>query len=331
LAQRANIVRLASMGVKQEEIARMILVTPRSVRHWVGRFRREGVAGLFDRPRSGRPPTVKPKHRKELVQIVATPPQDLRVPVTSWTVPVLAEYLCLHWGFCLSERYVRKLLNREGFVYRRPKLDLEHRQDPKAVENMGRYLRGLQTLAVRPGADFVLLYGDEAEFHLNPPLTKMWMKRGCQFRVPSAGQNRKVPIFGAFNYANGRVRHLVGQRKNSAGFIAFLVMLLRAYPTKIIRLVLDGASIHDSKKVREFLRGVRSRLRIVWLPAYTPELNLIERVWGHVKRSAASNYFFGTIRRLTNAVSHALSHLNRSKERLFNLVFRTGTNLVPAT
>jgi len=138
------------------------------------------------------------------------------------------------------------------------------------------------------------LYLDEAEFHLNPGLSECWSPPGERVIVPSAGRNRRVPVFGALDALTGEVTALLTPKKCSADFLDFLKFLLHKHYAEQERvyLFLDNCSIHRTQAVREFLDAQQSRVRVIWNAAYAPNLNLIERFWGHLKRSAIHNYYF---------------------------------------
>jgi transposase len=140
----------------------------------------------------------------------------------------------------------------------------------------------------------------------------MWAPIGEPCTVPSAGQNRRVPVFGALDARSGKLVFLLTERKRSAEFIAFLRLLLATYRDKHLFLFLDNCSIHYSKAVRRFLADRGANLTIIWNAPYTPELNLIERYWGHLKAKAINNYFFGTVEELESAVRQAVRDFNRS-------------------
>lgn len=141
----------------------------------------------------------------------------------------------------------------------------------------------------------------------------MWGKVGRQPTVPSAGQNRRVPVFGALDGITGRMTVTLTERKRSADFIGFLRLLLARYPGRHLFLFLDNVSIHRSKISMRYLADHRARITPIWNAPYTPELNHIERYWGHLKARATHNYFFGTVDYLKTAIHEAVIDLNRSK------------------
>jgi len=165
---------------------------------------------------------------------------------------------------------------------------------------------------------------DESEVHLNPPLTKVWARRGEPARVPAAGDDKKRAVFGAWDYHTERFYWQTAERKNSDAFLDFLPHLLaEAPPDRRLVLVMDNAGCHRARKVERFLADHAERLEPYWLPPYSPELNLIEYAWGYLEETATNNYFFGD-------VAQACRQLNSSPDSPIQLHFRTLENFCKA-
>lgn len=150
--------------------------------------------------------------------------------------------------------------------------------------------------------------------------------------VPSAGQNRRVPVFGALDAMTGEVSALITARKRSAEFLDFLRWLAEEIyaDREHVYLFLDNCSIHHTKAVRAYLAAHRDRVTVIWNAPYAPNLNLIERFWGHLKRSAIHNYYFETVENLEQAILDAVNRLNRQKDHPFRLHLQTVHHLLQA-
>ncbi len=92
-------------------------------------------------------------------------------------------------------------------------------------------------------------------------------------------------------------------------------------------LVLDNASCHRTRKILDILAEHEDYVFVVWLPKYSPELNLIEGLWGYLKRSALNNYFYGDMATLEAAVDDAFRELQQHPETALSLAYRTSKNL----
>jgi putative transposase len=179
---------------------------------------------------------------------------------------------------------------------------------------------------------WAFLYLDEAEFHLNPGLARCWSPPGERIIVPSAGQNRRVPVFGALDAMTGEASVLLTSKKRSSEFLQFLPWLVdHLYAERErIYLFLDNCSIHHTKAVQAYFREHRQRIRVIWNATYTPNLNLIERFWGHLKRSAIHNYYFETVDNLERAIMDAVLNLNRRHNHPLRLKLHTLQDLLLA-
>jgi transposase len=154
-------------------------------------------------------------------------------------------------------------------------------------------------------------------------LTKVWTRRGVRPVIPAAGTNKRLCIYGALNYRTGQSHYMVHPKKNGQQFAEFLRQLVEANSERRLVLVIDNASYHRTKAVRAVLAEHRDHVFVVWLPPYSPELNLIEGLWGYLKRTALNNYFFGEIESLEAAIHESFSELQQHPETALSLAYNT--------
>ena len=128
-------------------------------------------------------------------------------------------------------------------------------------------------------------------------------------------------MYGAFNYRTGQSHYMAHPKKNAQQFAEFLRQLLEANSERPLVLVLDNASYHHTRAIRQLLSDHRDHVFVIWLPVYSPELNLIEGLWGYLKRSALNNYFFGDIESLESALHQAFSEMQQHPETALSLAY----------
>jgi transposase len=151
---------------------------------------------------------------------------------------------------------------------------------------------------------------DECEVHAHPSLAKVWRRKGQPLRVPAAGDDHKFTVFGALDYASGQVIWQTSGCKDEAAFAAFLDHLAQTLPaTESAVLVLDNASYHKSHAVRTRWQPLSDRLQPFFLPAYAPQLNLIERLWRYLKAKLACHRWWNDLDRLIQATGTLLADL----------------------
>jgi transposase len=259
-----------------------------TVRTWLGRFESDGVDGLRDRPRSGRPRRADAGAHELIGQTLDEPPTACGYLAGYWTVAMLTAHLLTAQGLALSRTTVRRVLRGLDCCWRRPRHALRH--DPAArakMEHLADRIFALPTAAV--------LALDECDVHLLPVLRAMWMRRGRQTRIPTPGGNRKRSVFGALELETGAWHYTVTARKRADEFVAFLDQLLVAYPEQPVLLVLDNASIHTAKAVRAWLTD-HPRMELLYLPASSGhEQNPVEKVWWRLKDKVAANRLHGSL------------------------------------
>ena len=159
-----------------------------------------------------------------------------------------------------------------------------------------------------PGA-FRLVYLDECEVHRHPRLTRVWRRRGTALRVPAAGEDARFTVYGALDYASGRLIWQTAPRKDGAAFVAFLDHLAAAFPTGPVLVVLDNVGYHKGHAARRWWVAHHARIRPLWLPAYAPQPNLIERVWRHLDDKPGNHRWWADLPALERATGALLGAL----------------------
>jgi transposase len=137
VVERARIVDLAAHGWRVPGIAAELGVSERTVRRWVKRFTAQGLAGLRDAPRSGRPATYPPAAVGELIVASLTDPQQLGLPFGSWTLDRLAVYLHEAKGITMRRSRIGEILQAEGLRWRQQETWFGERPDPAFAEKRG--------------------------------------------------------------------------------------------------------------------------------------------------------------------------------------------------
>jgi transposase len=296
VSERMRMVLLSGRGYAVPQIAAIFECDEATVRTWLGRCETEGIDGLRDRPRPGRPRKADAGAREAIGRALDQAPAGGGGLAGYWTVAMLAAHLTAVLGVALGASTVRRALRALDYRWRRPRHALP--RDPDARAKMG-------DLADRIGrlpAEAVVLCLDECEVHLLPVLRAMWMRRGRQVRVPTPGGNRKRSVFGALELETGAWHYAVCARKRAVEFVASLEQLAAAYPERPLLLVLDDASIHTAKLVQAWL-AEHPRVEPGYLPSYSGhEQNPVERVWGRLKDKVAANRLHGSLDALVATV-----------------------------
>lgn len=157
-----------------------------------------------------------------------------------------------------------------------------------------------------------LVFADESGFFLNPTVRRSWAPKGETPVLTGWGRHRgKVSTAAAVSVSPVAKRLGLyfatdpGRYLDNAGVAAFLRALLRHLRGRVI-LVWDRGSNHKGPPIRDLLAR-HPRLSVEWLPAYAPDLNPVEAVWGYLKHGKMANFVPEGVAHLDDAVTEHLS------------------------
>jgi transposase len=135
--ERARIIWYASQGQSAPAIAEQLRLDADTARGWIRRFNADGLAGLEDRPRAGRPPTYSPEQVAEVVAAALTAPETLGLPFACWTLDRLAAYLDEQRRIPIRRSRIDEILRAEGLRWRRHESWFGERVDPEFAVKRG--------------------------------------------------------------------------------------------------------------------------------------------------------------------------------------------------
>ncbi len=229
-------------------------------------------------------------------------PQSLGWQRSTWTLELMALQVEEHMRVKLSTSHIRNLLRwldcRRGRP--RPGLRIPFRGRRKILQTLIRQVS-------RASEREEVFYLDEADIDLNPRIGPCYMRRGRQMVVWTPGKNEKRYVARALNARTGCVIHIFSGAKNSMLFIELLEKLKTAYRrAKKLHLILDNYIIHKSRQTQTWLRQFRKRIVLHFLPPYSPEHNVIERLWKQMHDHVTRNHQHPTMKDLMGAIEQFL-------------------------
>ena len=283
VALRAQMVLLSVRGKSVPEIAEIQETTDVTVYTWLDRFDEEGPDGLYDRPRSGRPPKVDTVVEEVIEEALTESPTEQDYNFTFWTIPLLTTHVKKVTEKELCQETIRNTVHSLGFRWRRPRWSVE-REDPETATIM----KSICQAVLSATEDTLILIEDETIFKTLPPLRQMWMKQGEQIRVPTPKENKNVYLYGVLELNSGNTFYAFHDKGRSEHTIRYLKQLQKEYAGQPILLIWDQARYHTSKAVRDWL-SQQSQITVMLLPKYTAELNPIESIWRQIKKQVAAN------------------------------------------
>jgi transposase len=132
LAERARVVLAVCQGATLGAAAAQVGHGATFASDWVHRVEKEGLAGLHDAPRSGRPGTYTHEEKGRLIATALTHPDALGLPFGHWTLDRLTAYANETLGLPMSRAHVGRVLHREGIRWYKESTYFSERPDPEA-------------------------------------------------------------------------------------------------------------------------------------------------------------------------------------------------------
>jgi transposase len=276
---------IEQQGLSVSAAARAFGVHRATVSEWWNRYRRHGAAALSARPRGPKPrPLLDAEQEAQLVQALTTQtPDQVGLPEALWTRDAVADWAARELGVRRSRWVWGRWLRAKGFTPQRP-ARRAYEQDPKAVERWleEEYPR-VEAEAKAQGAEIHWL--DEAGLRSDCTSGRGYAPRGQTPAQPVPGKRFGVNYIATVTNL-GVLRFMVFTgRFTAAVLLVFLARLLASRPGKVY-VILDGHPSHRAKKVRQWVASRAGRIRLVFLPPYSPELNPAEYLNNDVKANA---------------------------------------------
>ena len=229
------------------------------------------------------------------------PPEKSEIGLARWTWKAVREFVQRRWGLQLSRSTCLNYLHRLGFVLKRPKKRLL-KADAAKREAFVAFYRQLLQGAQAQGAK--IFFADEAHFWADVCLRAMWVLRGTPALVDSTCPRlgEKVSYYSGVCLEMGEVeaRPVMGNC-NAQTSVAFLRQLRAKHPEPLI-VIWDNGPVHRGEAMRSYLTTPDLKLRLVALPAYSPDFNSDEAIWDWAREEVTANRCLGTQSKLREAL-----------------------------
>jgi transposase len=248
------------------DVCDLFVVELKSLNNWIHRFNISGIDGLLDKPRPGRPRKIPVLIQPELANLVSQP---ATVGVTHWTGKKFHGYLTTELNLEVGYSTVVRWLKESNFRLKVPR-PWPDRQDEQQREA---FQKRLKSWLADEGVD--LWYMDECGVEGDPRPRRRWAQKGEKITVTKNGDHLRMNVTGVINPRIGCFYGLEFSHNDTEVFQTFLDHAnadVQFHRSRNL-LIMDNASWHKSKSLKF------GRFEPVYLPAYSPDFNPIERLW----------------------------------------------------
>jgi transposase len=313
MVMRANIVLFRSLGLSQQAVASRLMVERVVVSKWENRFLQEGLAGLEERPRSGRPPQVEPATKAAILDRAVRPPKHL----TRWSTRTMAK------ASGVSNATVHRLWKANDIkphLTRTFKLSNDKDFEPKFWDVIGLYLNP-------PDKALVFCCDEKSQCQAlertqpGLPLNTGHVRTATHDYI----RHGTLTLFAELNYLDGKIIRRTAQRHTHAEWLAFLKQIEREAPEGMtLHLVIDNYATHKHPKVKSWIKWHNQRHakahgveRIVthFTPTSSSWMNLVERFFRDLTEDAIREGSFTSVKDLEQAIESYLADRDENPKR----------------
>ncbi|WIG77317.1 IS630 family transposase [Photobacterium damselae] len=309
-------------GHSRTQIAKFLKVSRTSVNKWVQTFLEEGLDGLKEKPRTGRPPLLTPKQRKQLSQYIKDKAHDTQGG--RLTGADIHAYIVKEFGKYYHPDSIYYLLNHMGFAWITSRS--KHPQQSQAIQEDFKKFK-FETILKIPGhialKSVDIWFQDEARFGQQNTTTRLWAERGTRPRAVKQQQFEYAYLFGSICPQKGIGEAIVVPWVNKDIMIEHLKQISSVTEKgRHAIVIMDGAGWHTEDIADDF-----QNISIIKLPPYSPELNPIEQVWSWLRQHYLANQSFSDYEDIVSKVCSAWNSFLECSTRVTKMCSRRWTDL----
>ena len=307
-AYKINAVILLGTGWTLTEVSEALLLDDETLRSYVEKYRTDGLSTLLQTNYAGRRPRLDDKQQKTLCREL-----DTRIYLT--TAAIVA-YVKKTFSVQYTISGMTDWLHRLGYTFKKPKL-VPGNPDVDAQEEFIRYYEAFME---EKKDNVEVLFLDAVHPEHNTMAAYGWIKKGDTRCLKTNSGRQRLNLHGAINAETMEMTVIESPSINQDSTEQLLHMLDNKYRyAKEVVVLLDNASYHHAQPIKDLVER-SPRLKLVFLPTYSPQLNLIERVWRFFKKQVLYNQYYENLDAFRKASIAFFRNIKKHKEALRSLL-----------
>ena len=302
---RAHAILLSDRRYKLNLIADIYQVDRDTVSSWLAAWENLGLMGLYDDPRSGRPSKLTPE---EIAQAQALLQEDPR------SIKRVAAHLQRLFDKVVSLDTLKRLARKWQLVWKRIRKSLKSKRDETAFQQAKSEIIHLKQ--EQQDGQIELYFFDESGFSLEPLIPYAWQPKGKTLAITPT-KSQRLNVLGFLSVTNNFFSFVFQGRVDTHVVIACFEAFSQTL-TKPTWIILDNAPQHTAHAFKAHLTEWEQRgLHLKYLPAYSPELNLIEILWRFIKYTWLPFSAYLNFASLKTALETVLEHVGTKYQITF--------------
>jgi len=287
-ADKIKTILLIADGFTYTQIEKILLLDERTFNRYKKIYIEKGIDGLVESNYQGRQCNLS----KEQIELLK---EELDSKLYA-TAEEVCDFVEKTFGVRYTSEGMVHLLNRLGYRYKKTTVVPGKMDTVKQKNFVKMYKRRFKRLR----NDEIVYFLDGCHPTYNSHAGYGWIAVGKRFTIKSQDGRKRINLMGAYEPKAGEVIVIEYETLNQASVIAFLMIIKKRTPGKIIYIIWDNARYQFAKSVKE--KAKELGIKLIYLPGYSPNLNLIERYWGFMKKKVLVNQYYETFDKFKEAL-----------------------------
>jgi transposase len=287
-ADRIKAVIALAKGWSAAQIAEILLLNEKTSRRYFDRYRQGGIPGLLEDAYTGAEPKLDDPQMQELEA-------HLEAHILPDAKAVIA-HIHKSYGVRYSLSGVTELLHRLGFSYKKP-THVPGKQDPAKQQA---FVAEYEQIKAHKGENDPIYFADATHPQHNSVPAYGWIKKGQEKELKANSGRKRLHINGALNIETLEPTVRFYETINAQTSMDLFARLEARHPTAdVIYVIVDNARYYRSRWLKQRLQG--TKIKLIFLPSYSPNLNPIERYWKFFKQQVLNNRYYETFAQFKQA------------------------------
>lgn len=318
IADRFKAVLMRNDGKTWEEIAKTLLLDDSTIRRYVDMYKQDGAEGLLVWECRGRKSLLSFEQKAELSRHLESHCYQQASDVVAYVKEV--------YGVTYTVDGITKVMRSLGFAYKK----FSTVPAEANLEKQEEFIEEYKVLKESKETDEVILFADATHPNLETKLGKGWIKVGQRKEILASSGRQRINLLGAINLEDLENPLMqTYETINADSIIDFIDRLEEKYLAKKITFICDNAKYFHARRVRKRLKG--SRVSFHFLPAYSPNLNPIERFWKFLSQYCFKGRYFANLKTFRDACFEFFENLPAYKEIMESWITDNFQKLDPQT
>ncbi len=278
-ADRVKAVIALSKGWSPAQVAEILLFDEKTSRHYYERYQQGGGQALLNDNYSGAEPKLTDHQMSELERYL----EDRLVPDAKSVIAHIDKQYKVRY----SASGVTDLLHRLGFSYKKPK-HVPGKQDPAKQHA---FIEEYEQIKADKGENDPIYFADATHPQHNSVPSYGWIKKGKEKELKANCGRQRLNINGAINIETLEPVTGFYDTINAQAAIHLFAKIEAKHPdANVIYVIVDNARYYRSSLLKQSVK--RTKIKLIFLPPYSPNLNLIERYWKFFKKKVLNNRYY---------------------------------------